>query len=313
MRLLPLSAPLVAAVLTLGLVGGGSVAAPVTETPLPPSLAPTTAAKGDRALVVAVGDIACPPSATTTKEKCKERRTARLTAAIDPDAVLVLGDLQYQSGSLSDFRDSYDKTWGELRPVTYPVPGNHEYRTEDAAGYYSYFKRRQPGPPGYYAFDLGTWRVYALNSNCGEIRCGAQYEWLLKDLARNPEDCSLFAMHHPRFSSGPDHGSNPRMKRFFWIAQSHDVEMILAGHDHHYERFRRLTADGERSKNGVVSFVAGTGGKSLYGLGETEDGSAHREATSFGVLRLALRPDRYRFAFKDIDGSTADSGRRSCR
>ncbi len=312
MRLLRLSTAAPAAVvLALGLLAAGSTTSPVADAARATT---AVAAKNDRVVVVAVGDIACPPSATTTRTKCKQGRTARLTSQVDPDAVLVLGDLQYQSGSLSDFRNSYHETWGQLRGITYPVPGNHEYRTKDAAGYFTYFKNRQTGAPGYYAFDLGKWRVYALNSNCGDIRCDAQYEWLNRDLADHPRrSCSLFTMHHPRFSSGPEHGSNPKMGRFFFIAQKHDVDLILAGHEHHYERFRRLNASGERAKGGVISFIAGTGGKSLYGLGKVHEGSAYQLADSFGVLRLGLRPDHFRFAFKDIHGGTPDSGKRSCR
>ncbi len=262
-------------------------------------------------MVVAVGDIACPPGEERTATQCQQGRTARLASELDPDAVLALGDLQYQTGSLRSFRRSYAKSWGALRDLTHPMPGNHEYGTEDARGYYRYFRHRQPGRPGYYAFDLGDWRIYALNSNCEEIRCGRQYEWLREDLEDNPRDCSLFAMHHPRWSSG-EHGSDEDMSRFFFMAYRHRVEMVLAAHDHDYERFKRMNAQGERDEDGVLSFVTGTGGKSLYRFEEIEDGSAYRRSGHFGVLRLSLRPDRFRFAFKDVNGRTPDSGRRTC-
>jgi hypothetical protein len=137
--------------------------------------------------------------------------------------VIGLGDLQYEAGSLEAFRRSYDETWGSLRRRTYPVPGNHEYKSPGAKGYYAYFRGRQPGPPGYYTFNLRNWRVYALNSNCDKIACGKQYRWLERDLAAKPRRCSLFAMHHPLFSSGSNHGSDPSMSRFFRIAQRHRV------------------------------------------------------------------------------------------
>ncbi len=272
----------------------------------------TARADDDKVVVVAVGDIACPPGRKKTKTTCRQGRTARLTDDLDPDAVLALGDLQYETGSLPAFRNAYATSWGPLRGITYPVPGNHEYRTKDARGYYRYFDQRQPGRPGYYAFDLGDWRVYALNSNCDEIRCRREYRWLRKDLEAHPRDCSLFAMHHPRWSSGGEHGSDEDMGRFFFMAYRYRVDVVLAGHDHGYERFNRLNAAGERDEDGVLSFVSGAGGKSLYKFGETEDGSAYRRSGHFGVLRLALRPDRFRFAFKDVDGSTPDSGRRNC-
>jgi len=264
-------------------------------------------------VVVAVGDIACRPGARRTATKCQHARTAELAAGLEPDAVLALGDLQYEAGSLRAFRRSYAATWGGLRGRTYPIPGNHEYKTAGARGYYTYFDARQPGAPGYYAFDLADWRVYALNSNCSEINCAKEYAWLRDDLAAHPRSCSLFTMHHPRFSSGREHGSNADMSRFFRIAQTHDVDLILAGHDHDYERFRRMKADGRVDRQGVMSIVSGAGGKSLYRFGKVVDGSAYRSAHDFGVLRLGLRADRFRFAFKTVEGTTPDKGRRACR
>jgi calcineurin-like phosphoesterase family protein len=263
--------------------------------------------------VVAVGDIACAPARERTRATCHEGRTARLTAAIDPDAVLALGDLQYRRGSHYAFRHSYDQTWGALLGRTYPIPGNHEYLTPDARGYYRYFDARQPGPPGYYAFNLRRWRVYALNTNCTEISCARERRWLRRDLAARPRRCSLFAMHHPPFSSQPQHRSDADLTRFFRIARRQKVEMILAGHHHHYERFRRMGAGGEPRDIGVMSFISGAGGRSLQEVGQRHDGSAYRLPGHFGVLRLGLRPDGFTFAFRDVDGTARDTGSRACR
>ncbi len=318
MRLTPPVVPtlVAAAVLTVGLLNGGSA----TARPAGPASHPGagSAAAPDRVgpaqvVVVAVGDIACTPSAPTTPTRCHDGQTAALTSSLAPDAVLALGDLQYESGSLAHFRSAYDATWGRFLGRTYPIPGNHEYRTAGASGYYTYFAQRQPGAPGYYAFNLGGWRLYALNSNCSEIDCAREYEWLENDLAANPRRCSLFTMHHPRFSSGLEHGSNASMSPFFRIAVRNDVEMVLAGHDHHYERFQPMRAGGVVSPDGVLSFVSGAGGKSLYGFGAVQAGSAYRLAGHFGVLRLALRADEFRFAFRDVNGTIPDAGTRACR
>ncbi len=261
--------------------------------------------------VVAVGDIACPPGQRVTATTCRQGATAWLTRRLDPDAVLALGDLQYDKGSLAGFRGSYDATWGSLRPRTLPVPGNHEYYTGGAAGYYTYFARRQPGAPGYYVRTLGTWRAYFLNSNCDRVDCAAEATWLDRDLAAHPRRCSLVVSHHPRWSSG-EHGSNPFVRRFYRIAFDHHVELMLSGHDHHYERFVPKRPDGTRAPRGVVQFVSGTGGKSFYPADDVVAGSAHRIARHFGVLSLSLRTGSYAWAWKGIGGATRDAGSREC-
>ena len=270
-----------------------------------------TGVDGRRVEVVAVGDIVCPPGAPVTATTCRHAATARLTKQIAPKAVLALGDLQYDVGRLSAFRDAYDKSWGALRDITYPTPGNHEYRTAGAQGYFDYFAGRTPSSPGYYAFDLGRWRAYSLNANCGEIDCAAQLDWLEQDLEANPRSCSLISTHHPRYSSG-EHGSNTSMRRFVRVALSHRVDLMLAGHDHHYERFAPMNNQGEVRRRGVTQFVSGAGGKSHYAADGELTGSQYVEDDTFGVLRLVLRPDSFRYGFRGIDGSSQDTGTRNC-
>lgn len=267
--------------------------------------------RGRRVEVVAVGDMVCKPGAEPTPQTCQHAATAELTKQIDPDAVLGLGDLQYEVGSLSAFRNQYDKSWGDLKGITYPTPGNHEYKTEGAAGYYEYFSDRQPGPPGYYAVDLGRWRAYLVNGNCEYISCARQARWLKRDLRNNPRTCSLIASHHPRWSTGT-HGNEATMRRFFRIALNNRVDLMLGGHDHHYERFKRMNNDGDVVKRGVMQFVSGAGGKVHYSADGDMRGSAYVDDTTYGVLRLALRPDSFRFGFRGIDGSSEDNGTREC-
>jgi hypothetical protein len=272
---------------------------------------PLRAAVTSPARVVAVGDIACAPGEPVTATTCRQAATARLASNLEPDAVLALGDLQYPKGSLSDFQQSYDASWGTLRSRTWPVPGNHEYYTPGASGYYTYFADRQPGAPGYYARTLGTWRAYFLNSNCDRIDCAAEADWLARDLAAHPRRCSLVVTHHPRWSSG-EHGNSTSVARFYRIAFNHHVELLLSGHDHHYERFVPKRPDGTRAPRGVVQFVSGTGGKSFYPANDVVAGSAYRIANRFGVLALSLRKGSYTWAWKGIGGATRDAGARDC-
>jgi hypothetical protein len=260
--------------------------------------------------IVAVGDIACPAYEPTTSRTCREAQTARLTRRLDPKRVLALGDLQYSRGTAAEFRNSYAKSWGSLKSITQPLPGNHEYKSEGAAGYYAYFDQKAPG---YYAWNAGTWRIYNLNSNCDQIDCDAEEAWLRKDLRANPRTCSIVAMHHPRWSSGLEHGSNRSVGRFWRIAYNHRVDVALAGHDHDYERFARMSPSGAvEPARGLQSFVSGAGGKSLYHLGTREKGSQVFTARAPGVLVMRLAQDGFTWKYRTVDGRVPDSGQRDC-
>ena len=258
--------------------------------------------------VVAVGDIACEPGDRVSPKTCQHEATARLASSLDPAAVVALGDLQYANGSMSDFLGSYDASWGALRSITRPVPGNHEYKSEDARGYFGYIDQDEP----WYAWDAGEWRIYMLNSNCDEVDCDAEQEWLQTDLEDDPRQCSAIAMHHPRYSSGK-HGSDESMADFWRIAYDQHVDLALAGHDHTYERFEPMDAEGNPSPGrGLTSFVSGTGGKSLYDEHDPETGSVYFQNTQFGVLDLTLAADRFSWRYMSLDGSVLDEGEEPC-
>lgn len=262
--------------------------------------------------VVAVGDIACEPGQPVTGTRCQQAATALLAQSYAPAYVLALGDTQYETGSLSAFRQSYDASWGLLKAITKPVPGNHEYGTPGASGYFTYFQRQQPGGAGYYAFDVENWRIYALNSNCTIIDCDRQVRWLDRNMGNNPRTCSAIMMHHPRFSSG-DHGSTAGMQQLWEVAYQHHADLALAGHDHDYERFRRMDPSGAAAGDGLFSFVSGTGGKGLYPFGTTVPGSRFRDSHAAGVLALTLGTTQFGYEYKTIDGNVLDSGVRNCR
>jgi hypothetical protein len=188
-------------------------------------------------VVAAAGDIAC------ENRPCRsQRRTSELILRMDPTAVFTLGDNQYPNGALAQFKASYDPTWGRFKRKTYPSPGNHEYRSAGARGYFAYFGRRAHGPRGYYSFNLDSWHVMSLNSNVDHARVhGArQVAWLRGDLSADRRRCELAFWHHPRWSSGGDHGAARQVAPFWKALHRAGADVVLSGHSHNYERFAPL-------------------------------------------------------------------------
>ena len=287
-----------------------------------PAVAEMASAEGDP-VVVAVGDIVC-GTGTSTSSPCVHGATAALVGSIAPAAVLLLGDNQYESGTLSDFNAFYEPTWGAHKAITWPSVGNHEYQTAGAAGYFDYFNGREAQTgragdrdKGYYSFDVGSWHLIALNSNCTAASgCGAgspQEQWLRADLAANPRTCTLAYWHHPRFSSGM-HGNASSMQPIWQALYDHGADLVLAGHDHDSERFAPQTATGAAdATKGIRSFVVGTGGKSLRAFSTIRANSERRSSSSFGVLKLTLRPSSYAWEFVPIPGDALnDAGSGDC-
>ena len=245
-------------------------------------------------------------------------RGAQLTADIIqamPDAiVLAPGDLAYENGSDKDFARCYDPFWGKFKDRTWPAPGNHEYGTPGAAGYFSYFGSRVGDPDkGYYSVDVGQWHIVALNSNIDADADSAQVAWLRKDLAAHRGSCTLAFWHHPRYSSGA-HGSYRRMQPVWEMLHEHGVSIVIAAHDHHYERFVPLDAKGKQATaRGIRSFVVGTGGSRLYDFGLRGKNSVAWHGVTWGVLKLTLHADSYDWEFLSAQPTSfQDKGRSSC-
>jgi hypothetical protein len=274
-------------------------------------------------IIGAAGDIACPPGrARNTKEfdgpnACGMEGTAKVLEVMQPDAVLTLGDHQYPSGALADFEASYAESWGRYRDITFPVPGNHEYGTPGARGYFTYFGTRAGEPDkGYYSYDLGAWHLIALNSECEHVGgCGdadPQATWLRSNLAAHPRKCVLAYWHRPRFSSGT-HGNDLDQDVLWRILATADADVVLSGHDHDYERFVPMNADGQAEPTGLTAFVAGTGGASHYKFHNPERTSVARITGRNGVLRLQLGEQGYAWQFIAApNGQVLDSGNAEC-
>ncbi|MGZ3455700.1 MAG: metallophosphoesterase family protein, partial [Polyangiales bacterium] len=246
--------------------------------------------------------------------------TAKLIDAI-PGAVFTAGDNAYEDASVDDFMRCYQPTWGRHRDRTHPSPGNHEYATPRAGPYFAYFCAAAGTPfKGWYSYDVGTWHVVALNSNCEEFQSGIgceagseQEQWLRADLAAHPAKCTLAYFHHPLFTSGKN-GQSAYMRPIWQALYDANVDVVVSGHSHVYERFAPMNPNGELDPvRGIRELVVGTGGVKLSGFGDVQPGSEVRQADTHGVIKLTLHASSYDWEFVPVAGkSFRDAGTGSC-
>ena len=253
------------------------------------------------AILVGAGDI-------SSCDNDNDEATAKLLDAI-PGTVFGLGDNAYLDGTYRDFTDCYHPTWGRHKDRTKPVPGNHEYFTPGAAGYFQYFN----DIPSYYAYDLGAWRIYALNSEIDVSTTSAQVAWLKNDLDANPRHCVLAYWHQPLWSSRYEDGSDAVYEALWKTLHDAGAELVINGHIHNYERFKEMNAEGAAASPGLREIVVGTGGVNHDGYVTSLSTSEVRNASTYGVLKLVLSPSSYSWQFVPVAGETfSDSGTTSC-
>ncbi len=312
----------------LGIGAAAIVAATLAISSLPHS-GRAVAAMRDDPVIAAAGDVACDQTAgasQTAGDKddysmngCQQGSTAKLLGFKKFAAILPLGDEQYPDGSSAEFASSYAKTWGSAAVAVHPVPGNHEYHTPMAAGYYGYFKAAAgDAAKGYYSWDLAGWHFIAINANCAAVGgCNAgssEEQWLKADLASHPAACTLAYWHQPRFSSAHHH-SDATYQPFWEDLYAAKSDVVLNGHDHDYERFAPQTATGAAdATGGIREFVVGTGGKSHYVFTTIEPNSEVRNNTTFGIIELTLHAHGYDWSFVPAPGTGTftDSGSGAC-
>jgi hypothetical protein len=243
----------------------------------------------------------------------------------------------YDNYRLSD-GSTYDSSrpawWGQYKGQwktstgTMPSLGNHEYLNStdpsiQSNPYFDYFSAQNgfkgpaspvPNDPtknqfgltkgkGYYSYDLGSWHIVVLNSNCDYVSCNstsAQATWLQNDLAANAtnKQCTLAYMHHPLYATGTG-GLEPRLKPLWQILYNNGADVILNGHDHRYERLARIDPNDNRDLTyGMRPLIAGTGGDP--GGGTTDTNELNSEIKIFGtagILRMDLSDGYYSWAF----------------
>jgi acid phosphatase type 7 len=285
----------------------------------PPQEAPAATQQADMAqtfVLVGAGDIA----------SCRSIEGAQATAKLIekiPGTVFAAGDLAYEGGTPAEFQNCYGTTWGRFKDRTKPALGNHEYREANASGYFQYWGS-QAGPigKGYYSYDLGVWHIVVLNTNCdakglGGCAAGSPEElWLRKDLSEHPNACILAYGHHALFSSGvfKRHAVHPELKPLWQDLYAAHADLVIAGHEHSYERFAPQDPEGRADPvHGIREIVVGTGGRSHDLLGFAMPNSEVQNIYTYGVLKLTLSPRIYTWEFIPEEGRTfRDAGAGVC-
>jgi hypothetical protein len=248
--------------------------------------------------------------------RVQDEQTAQLLDNI-PGTVYTVGDNAYSSGTAAQYSNCYDPTWGRHKARTHPAVGDNEYNSSSvAAGYFDYFGAAAGAPNGgYYSYDVGSWHIVVLNSNCSRIGgCdpnSPQGQWLQADLAAHPSTCTLAIFHEPLFSSS---GTTSSVRNFWVLLYAAGADIVLSGHRHNYERFALQNPNGVADPGrGIRQFVVGTGGAGLSSFGSTAPNSEARNNNTYGVLKFTLHATSYDWQFIPIAGQTfTDSGSAAC-
>jgi acid phosphatase type 7 len=267
--------------------------------------------------VMTAGDIAqclARPPSDTAADKTARLIERQLAGSGSNSNVLTLGDNAYFFGSIIGYTTCYEKTWGRFIDKTFVIPGNHDYENGGEGNYFKYFgaKASPDGKgTGYYRIDQSGWTVFALNSNIDASAASVQAQWLKQELA-TAQPCVAAAWHHARFTSAPD-GDNASMTAMWDILDAAKADVVLAAHEHLYERFAPMTSDGTvPATGGMRSFVVGTGGAETYAHARVRAGS-EKQVETFGVMRLSLSPGNAKWKFIDVDDAVRDEGAFNCR
>jgi hypothetical protein len=292
---------LIASAVGVSRCGGSSPTSP----PSSPGPGPGTGAPGPPVVLAGAGDIGLCGSPAVAA-------TAQLLDRV-PGIVFTTGDNAYPNGSAANFRDCYEPHWGRHKDRTLPTPGNHDYETPGAAGYYNYFgSSAGPSGLGYYSYDAGSWHVIAVNSEIPVSTGSAQLQWLRADLQANRSPCTVAYWHRPLFTSGPN-GPHPQMHELWRTLHEFNADLVITGHDHLYERFAPQDPDGRRdTARGIRQITVGTGGGPLY-TPVTSAPNSERLGSVHGILKLTLSDGTYHWEFVPVPGASfSDAGQGSC-
>ncbi len=298
--------------------------------------------------IAAAGDISCPADSTRKNaikpgqpephpaaQKCKGHRVAKLIKEERPKAVLALGDLIQGQKSYESAYGDFSRAWySVLGRRIFATPGNHDYYRNrsgnyTASGYFRYWNRKtnkivKYGKPylGWGSWNVGRWHMINLNSNCFATDCSfssRQLRWLLKDLKADRRNrktkCTLAYFHHPLFSAGVPRGRNPKgslLVNLWELLYRFRTDIVMTGHQHHYERFRPQNPSGSKDGTGITQIISGTGGSSTFPVEDERGRRARNSVASYrglGATFLKLGNGKYRSYFRGLDGKVRDATR----
>jgi hypothetical protein len=273
---------------------------------LPPAVTTSVTASTTLPVLVGAGDIA----------NCDRIANAEATAALldgIEGTVFTAGDNAYRDGSAANYTDCYAPTWGRHKARTRPAPGDRDYRTSGAAGYFGYFGAAAGDPAtGNYSYDLGDWHVVVLNTKLSLTPSSAQMTWLRGNLTASGKACTAVIMHRPYYSSVT--GIAADLAPLWDTLYTRGVELVLSADNVVYERFAPQDANGTADAAfGVRQFIVGTGGAAHQAFGTIRANSEARMTGVYGVLKLTLGATGYEWQFiSDPRKPYTDTGTGSC-
>ncbi len=278
---------------------------PTADVPVPTAPPPTPPPGPSSTFVNVLGDTGWCGSPAL-------RPLAQLFDRFDGE-ILLAGDLAYPNGTLEEFKRCFDPSFGRFKHRMRASPGNHDYVSSASGdGYFTYFGDRSgPNRLGYYSFRAAEWTIFMLNSNVPHGRNSQQYAYVRGVMQQAPTRCTLAVMHHP-FDSSSLNGPTPSLRELWELMYNLGAEVVIAGHDHVYERIGPVDASQKRDDaKGIRQFTVGTGGAPLYNRMRTAQQS-EVFIQNYGMLRLKLDPSLYEWQFMDMNGNVLDRGLNVC-
>src|SRR2546429_475047 len=234
-----------------------------------------------------------------------------------PGTVFAAGDAAYDNGTLTQYNSCYNLSWGRHKARTQPTPGERDYKTANAAGYFGYYGAAAGDPKqGYYSYDLGAWHIVVLNSGSPQLvpttATSPQVQWLRADLAAHPAHCTLAYWDYPLFESKDN--PNPNIRPLWDALYAGGVDVVVNAHYGFYERFAPQSPAGVADPAGRIrEFAAGTGGAPVTLIRPARSAEHAREQSTFCRFELTPGGGILNWAVEPVAGKTfTDSGTTAC-